>query len=248
MRYNAQDRFTGLFLQKFHGRLQQSHIPAEFIDDEPLDQGLFFFIQELQRTNERSQGPAAINIRNEQYRGLQVLRHPHVHDVIGLEINLSRTPRALDDDRIVFRRQAVQCLRDCRKGLERVTFVIFPRGHITDRTALQDDLGTGISRGLQQYRIHVHHRLEAGRFSLGYLCPPHFQSLFGDIGIQRHILGLEGNNPASLPIKNAAERSRQYAFPHMRTRALQHDVICHNQSSQFSAKRRMFTASPQATR
>ena len=51
MRHDAQHRLARLFFQKVNGRRQQRYIPAEFVDDQPLDEGTLILIQQLKRTD-----------------------------------------------------------------------------------------------------------------------------------------------------------------------------------------------------
>lgn len=76
MRHDSQHGLTRFLLQKIDSRGQQRYIATEFVDDQTFDEGTLVFIEQLQRTDQRSQRTATIDIRNEQDRCLQILLPP----------------------------------------------------------------------------------------------------------------------------------------------------------------------------
>ena len=245
MRDNAKHGLARLLLQTVHRRRQKGDIPPELVDDKPLHQFPLILVQKLQGPDQGCQRTAAIDIRNEEHRRLQILCHPHIHDIICLEIDLGRAPRPLDHNRVVCLVQTPKGFLHRVKGFQGIALMVFPCAHVADGLSHEHHLRAGISRGLQEHGIHIHHRLQPRGLRLRHLRASHFQAVLRDIGIERHVLRLEGNDLPPLLMENAAERRRQYAFPYMGASALQHDVIRHHTTS---ASFLILTGRPQATR
>ena len=225
MRDDAEHRLSRLFLQKFDSRRKERDVTAKLVDDKPLDERSFILFQKLQSADERSERTAAIDIGNEQNGRIQILRHAHVDDVVRLEIDLGRASRALNDDGFVLRIETRQRFFDRRKRFERIALVVLLRCHIADRLSHEHDLRAGVSCRLQQDGIHVDKRFKSRGFRLGDLRTPHLQTIFRDIGIERHVLRFEGDDAPPLLPKDAAERRRQDALSNMRARPHHHDVV-----------------------
>ena len=71
--------------------------------------------------------------------------------------------------------------------------------------AVDDDLGTGISGGLEQDGVHVDVGGDARSLRLDDLGPAHFTAFRGDEAVQGHVLGLEGSDADAFPFENPAK-------------------------------------------
>ena len=118
MRNDTEYGLTRFFLKEVERRCQQRHIPTEFIDDKPLNESTFLCVKQFKGPNERGKRTAAVDIRDEEDGGLQMLRHTHIDDIIRLEIDLGGAARSLDHEQIVFRTEAVKGLFDRPPSLE----------------------------------------------------------------------------------------------------------------------------------
>jgi len=88
--------------------------------------------------------------------------------------------------------------------------------------AVDDHLTAPPHARLEQDRIHIHLRGQAGRLSLHHLGPPQFRALSGNEAVQGHVLSLEGCHPDAVLIKNAAQGSDHDALPDIGASAQDH--------------------------
>ncbi len=96
-------------------------------------------------------------------------------------------------------------------------FVVLRGLQIPPWPAIHDDLTSQSSRRLQQDRIHIRHRFQTTRFSLGRLCPANFAAIDANHRVVRHVLRFEWDHPMSQPQKVPADRRRHPAFPCVRS-------------------------------
>ena len=82
-----------------------------------------------------------------------------------------------------------------------------------DGLAVHDHLTAAVAGGLEEHRIHPHVRLQPRRLRLRNLCPTHLESIAGDEGIERHILGFEWRTGVAVLTENAAQRRHKKALP-----------------------------------
>ena len=231
MRHYPQHWLACFFLQKINSRSQQGNIPTEFVNNQALYQRSFFLIQQLQSTYQRGQSSSPVNICDKQYRCLQVLGHPHIHNIISLEIDFCWTASSLNNNGIIFLIQPSQSFLNCIKGLQGIAPMIFPSRHIAYRLTHNNYLRSSIACGLQKHRIHIHHRLHASRLCLSHLSPAHFIPISGNIRIQSHILCLERHYLSTFSIKNPAHSCSQNTFAYMGAGSHHHNIICHKSLS-----------------
>ena len=99
-------------------------------------------------------------------------------------------PGALDYDQIVLRAQPVQRVRDYPDELGFELLVLGP-GHPATRLAEHDHLRAHPALGLQQDRIHLDARLNAGGLGLHRLGASNLAAVGRDERVERHVLRLE---------------------------------------------------------
>ena len=84
------------------------------------------------------------------------------------------------------------------------------------RLAEHDDVGAGVAARLEQHRVHPRVWLDARRRGLHGLGPADLGAVWGDEGVEGHVLGLERRDPDSLPGQPAAQPGGEHAFPGVR--------------------------------
>ena len=129
--------------------------------------------------------------------------NPHVDDLVLLQINLGRTPGALDNNDVVLRPEGVQRLRHVLPqhgfGAGEVGC-----GRLGNRLAQEHDLGLVIGLRLEQDGIHLHLRLHSAGLRLHRLGPTQLAAVRSNKGVIGHVLGLEGRDAISVLPENAA--------------------------------------------
>ena len=172
--------------------------------------------------------------------------HPHVYDVLLLEVDLGRAPRSLQHQDVVFRCEGVIRLHD---WLDQLPFIliIHRRIHVSDGHAIDDHLGTRIVGRLQQDGVHPHAGLHAGGLGLHNLRPAHFQPFRCDKRVERHVLRFERRHPVAILPEDPAKPRHQEALSRIGHCALHHNCLRHIYSSKahFSAAiKRSFSSCP----
>ncbi len=182
IRYNSRYRNTAAFPKHLYPGIQYGFISAKFIDDQPSDQFPLIFFKQHQRAQKLCEHTAPVYIAHQKDRRFYHLRHPHIHDIVLLQVNLGRTSRPLDYDNIILFLKLMERRQNIRHQPLLIS-KIFPCTHISQYFAVDNHLRPGIIRRLQQDRVHLRPGGNARRFRLNRLRPPHLKSLLGDVGI-----------------------------------------------------------------
>jgi hypothetical protein len=91
--------------------------------------------------------------------------------------------------------------------------------------------------------VHLDHRgAEARRLGLKHLGPAHFQTVRRDVGVQGHILALEGGHPKSVLMEDAAQCGAEQALPRIGGGALNHDGPRHGSTSLKAFSKAVFSS------
>ena len=230
VRHHTRHRHAAERLELPQPRLQNGPVAAELVHDRPLDARTLVRLQQRDRPVELREHAAPVDVPDQQHRRVHQLCQPHVHKIVLLQVDLRRAARALNDDHVILRREAL--IRRRHRG-QKLPFppVIFRRPHVAHDLSVHDHLTAGVCRRLQQDRVHPHIRRDARRLRLHHLRPPHLAALGGDEGVQRHILALERGHAIAVLPENAAERRGEQALPRVRHRPLQHQIQRHLPSS-----------------
>ena len=223
--HHAQHGQMGLFLQHGKAGAEDLHVPTEFIDDKALDAGTLVGFQQLHGAVELGEDAAAVDVARQQHRRVHQLRQPHVHDVVGLQVDLRRAPGPFDHDDVHGFGKAVVGREDVRDEGS-LHFKVGGGGHLAPHFAVYDDLTAHVAAGLEQDGVHPHVGLDARRLGLYHLCPAHFQPVAGDKAVQRHVLTFEGGGAVAVLRKNAAERRAEQTFARAAHGSLHHDAAC----------------------
>lgn len=99
------------------------------------------------------------------------------------EIELDRGARALDHDDVEFTPKDPQAFGDHRPEIG-ASPPILASLDPADRSPEQDDLAAAVALGLEEDRVHLGARGNAGRLCLGGLRPPDFTSVVRDGCVQ----------------------------------------------------------------
>ena len=237
VRNDPEHRDSRLFFQERKSRFQKGNIAPELVDYKALHKSPFFRFQKFQCPHDGSQGAAPVDIGDKEYRRMAFLCNPHVHDIILFEVHFRRAAGPFDDESIEMGFHVVQALLHRIPGPLAVAVLVFRSAVIAYGLAEENDLGAGIAGGLQEHRIHLHNRKGPRSFRLGYCGPADFTARQGDVGIQRHILGLEGGRLVAILGKDPAECGGEDTLAYMGTGSLKHYALsnlCHYSSTPLS--------------
>ncbi len=177
---------------------------------------------ERPRAVQVGEGAAAVDVGDEQGRGVGVLEHPVV-DEVG-EVDLGRAPRPLQHDELVLGAQRLERRRH-RRPQRRAAVTPGQRRQLGRRPAGHDDLGARVGLRLEQHRVHPHVGLDAGRTRLQPLGDADLPAV-DDAGVVRHVLGLERRHVDALAGEPPAQRGDEPALPGAR-RAAEHHQRAH---------------------
>ena len=104
----AHDRDSRQFLQHGNTGVQDGPVSAEFIDHKPFHHGALIRIQQLSGSQKLGEYAAAVNIADQQDRGLCQFCHPHIDKAVRvLQIDLRGTSGSLNDNNIILCRQRI---------------------------------------------------------------------------------------------------------------------------------------------
>ena len=218
-------RHMGQLLQLGQTGAEDLHVAPEFVDDSPLHHSPLIRLQQGHGPVKGSKDTAPVDVTRQQHRRPRHPGHPHIHDVLRLQVDLCGAAGPLQYDDIVGLGQGVVGLQNSGNQL---LFVgqVGSGGHAAHHLPVDDHLAPHIAGGLEQDGIHPHRGLHAGRLRLHHLGPPHLQSLPGDETVQRHILALEGSHRVPVLPEDTAQPRRQNALSR-----IGHGPLDHNGSS-----------------
>ena len=210
-RQHRECRHAGELLQLLRAGREQTGVPTKAVQHEVADQRAFVGRQQLMRAEQVSGVATAVDVADEQARGLRFACGAHVGVVARVQVDLGRRAGALDHDQLVLAQQRVQ--RIGGKRPERLS-ALAPRHacQIGTHLAEHDDLARGIALGLEQHRVHAHLGLGRCRQPLKIqhaadLAQRAVQPRHG-ARVVPHVLGLERRDLQALARTPAAQRGR----------------------------------------
>ena len=104
----AHNRDSRQLFQHGDAGIQDGPVSAEFIDHKSFYHGALIRLQQLSGSKKLREYAAAVNIADQQDRGLCQFRHPHVDKAVRvLQIDLRGASGSLNDNNIILRRQRV---------------------------------------------------------------------------------------------------------------------------------------------
>ena len=145
--HHPHHRQAGEGLNLGKSRAQKRHIPPELVDNKTSQVPPLPVLQQGGGAVEAGEDPAPVDIPHQQHRGPCQPGHPHVDDVVFLEVDFRRAPRPLDNHHIVLGGQAFIGPPDAGEQL-RLAAVVFGGGHVPPNLAVYNHLAAGIALGL----------------------------------------------------------------------------------------------------
>ncbi len=180
--------------------------------------------------------PAAVDVADEQRRGVGVVEHPVV-DEVG-QVDLRRAAGPLDDDELVVGTQAVE-----RVGHRRPQMwaTVAPRHlrEIAAGNAVDHHLAAGVGLRLEEHGVHPHVGTDPGCAGLQPLGDADLAAV-DDASVVRHVLRLERHDVDTLAGEPSAQRRDEQALAGVR-RAPEHHQWPHVSTRSTAADARPFT-------
>ena len=99
--------------------------------------------------------------------------------------------------------------------------------NVATRCALNDDLRAGIGFGLQQHRIHIGVRFDAGGLCLQGLRAPDLAAINRHGRVVRHVLRLEWQHAKAAASSGARKAGDDERLAHVRAGSLDHQCAGH---------------------
>ena len=164
---------------------------------------------------------APVDVRDKQYRTIDRFRKAHVGDVVITQIDFGRTAGAFDHHALVARAQPFPRGQHRRHGPWFVGMVglgIELGGH----PAVDDDLCLPVGAGLEQDRVEIGMRFQAGGQGLQSLGAADLAAIHGHRRVERHVLRLEGRHAHAALMQDAAKGRHQCALAGVGGAALHH--------------------------
>ena len=163
--------------------------------------------------------------------------HRHVHQVAVFQIDLRDATSALHHDGIIARGQTVEGRAYFLAVIYIQTIVLFPcllvslsspiiiRIFVADGFAVEDDLRGMVTLGLQQQGIHIRMTGDACCLGLNSLGSAYLQTLRSGVGVERHVLSLEGSRVVAVLLEDATEGRSYDALANVATRSCEHNGV-----------------------
>ena len=218
---HADHRLAGACFQPLQPRFEQLDVAAEAVDDEALHARLLRGRKQFQRADEVREDAAAVGVGDEDHRAIHFLGKAHVGDVAVAQVDLGRAAGALDQHAFVLRTEPLIRFEH-RLHRPRLVLVIGDGVEILQRPAVDDDLRALVGVRLQQHRVEIGMRLQAGSQRLQRLRAADLAAVDGDGRIQGHVLRLERRNTDAAALEDAAQRRHQRALAGIGGAALHH--------------------------
>ena len=97
----AEHGHAGVVEQVLMRGAEQGGVPPEAVDEVAGEQAAFGVGEGHPCAEEGGVDPAPVDVPDEQDRGAGVVGHPHVHEVVAFEVDLSGAARAFEDHDVV---------------------------------------------------------------------------------------------------------------------------------------------------
>ena len=169
----------------------------------------------------RRDDAAAVDVPDQADRHLRPACKSHVGDIPGAQIDLCRAAGALHDHQIELVDQPREALHD-RVHQAGAPRPVVRRVQHPHRPPVHDHLRAPVGLRLQQHRIEVRPRRQAGRARLHRLRPPDLAPVRAGRGVVRHVLRLEGRHAHAPPLRRPAQPGDHHRLPRVRRRPLDH--------------------------
>ena len=153
-RHNPDKRHPTTGTDGLQTGLQKLRITAKLVDDKAFDQVPFRLLKKLHGSHQGSKNATFIDIADQQNRSIYPGGEPHVDDILVAQVNFGRAPRTLDNNQFILPAQTFQAGGHRLPG-GLLVIVVSCRRHVTDRLAMNNNLGPDITIGFYQHRVHI---------------------------------------------------------------------------------------------
>ncbi|MDR9033675.1 hypothetical protein FEP52_03080 [Burkholderia multivorans] len=228
IRQHAEHRLARLRAQPVEARLQQRDIAAEAVDHEAAHARALAVRQACERADEMREHAAAVDVGDQHDRTVDALGKAHVRDVAFAQVDLGRAAGTFDDHRVVTRAQP-RVRFEHRIERDRLVVVIRARVQVRARLAVDDHLRAAIAGRLQQHRIEIRMRRDAGGQRLQRLRAADLAAVGRDRAVERHVLRLERRDAHAGAARKAAQARDERALARVGRRALDHQRAARQQ-------------------
>ena len=190
MGYYADHRDAGQLLELPRPWSDVVQVPADVVEDDPLDTFPVLLGEQLHRSDGVGEGTAPFDVDHKDHIRIGYLRRTHVGDVLVVDVNLRGGSGTFHDDEIVPLLQEIHMFSDdlpAGSGYELVVVSL----HIVVCIGLpaDDDLGGSVLLGFQQDRVHVMVRvLESRCLGLQRLDHGDLGAVPRDLRVEAHVL------------------------------------------------------------
>ena len=221
IRQYANYGFISAFGQPIQAWLQQGNIAPKAVDNKAFRTRSFALGDEFKRAHQLGKYTTLVNIADEEHRAIGRFGEAHVGNIIRTQIDLGGATGPFGNDYVIAGTQVTPCLHHRGHRLGLVGMVI-QSVHIAVNLASQDYLGTAITLGLEQYRIHIAMRGEPAGQCLKCRGTADFTAVDGNRTVQGHVLGFERRYRNALPRQPSTQGGDDRGFAGIGSRSLYH--------------------------
>jgi hypothetical protein len=187
---HPEHRLAGALFQPVQSRFEQADVAAEAVDDEAPYPRLFACRKQGQGADEMGEDAAAVDVGDQDHGHVGRFGEAHVGDVAVAQVDLGRAAGTFDQDAVEFRRESRPAIHHCAHR-DALVFVVIAGIQGIHRPAVDDHLGTLVGGRLEQHRVEVDARREAGRQRLQGLGATDLAAVGGYRRVERHVLRFE---------------------------------------------------------
>ncbi len=211
---DPENRYAGEFFNFFYTGSKNRGISPELVDDNPFHKGAYIIRQELDRTINLRKYTTPLDICNEDYRDAKLFCRLRICNIPVVEVQFRCSSGAFHDN---LTERGLQPFKGFQRFDEKFRrfLVILSNMDVLIRSSVKHNLRDAVPFWLEEDRVHV----SAGRnfcsHCLHRLCHANLSSVRCDIGVQAHILGLEGGDTYPAADKAAADGRNGHALSNM---------------------------------
>ena len=175
----------------------------------------------MARAGNRRDNAAPVDIGDQHHRQPGRFGEAHIGDVARAQVDLRSAARSLDQHQVgIGGKPAESAERPFQQAALQAGIVL--RIRPAGGAAGDDDLRAALGLGLQQHRVHVHMRRDAGSARLEGLGASDLAALGRDRGIVRHVLRFERPDAQAAPRPGPAEARDNERLARIRAGPLHH--------------------------
>ena len=221
--YYAEHWHSAQLLHHASAFLEEAKVATELVDDYALDACLVLGCLEHDAAIDGGKHSATVDVCHEYDVGIGMSRHRHVDEVAVPQIYLADAACTLHHYRIIALGEAVECSIDGLAKLFPTLLAEIGIGTaVADGLAVEHHLCGMLAIGLEQQRIHIGATRHPRCLCLHCLGSAYLISVWGGVGVERHVLRFERCGVKSVLHEYATEGSSYYALAHIAASSCQH--------------------------